>query len=253
MIPVRFHRDAQEDVRQALTWYESQARGLGDTFLEELVHAVTAIQTHPLSRPVYLDQTRLILLRRFPFGIVYVYNQSLIDVVAVMHLRKRPGYWRQRLSQSEAESRETLMNRVDNAVDMFAQGFNCSQSVFCAFAESMGLDRQTALKAASGFGGGMGAMGAACGAVTGAFMALGLKFGHTSPQDKAAKQRIYGMIKDFAARFKAAQGALDCRDLLGFEIGTPQGQKLAAERDIHHKVCPKFVRAAAEILAQMLA
>jgi C_GCAxxG_C_C family probable redox protein len=144
------------------------------------------------------------------------------------------------------------MSQVDKAVEMFSQGFNCSQSAFCGFAETLGLERETALKLASGFGGGMGAMGGTCGAVTGAFMALGLKFGHTSPQDKAAKQKIYGLVKEFAKRFQASTGSLACRDLLGFEIGTPEGQKLAVERDVHHKICPKFVNAAAEILGEMM-
>jgi C_GCAxxG_C_C family probable redox protein len=144
------------------------------------------------------------------------------------------------------------MTRADQAVETFEQGFNCSQAVLAAFAPSLGLDRTAALKLAAGFGGGMGTMGDACGAVTGALMALGLKFGHTAAGDKAGKQRIYALVRQFATQFKARHGSITCRDLLGFDIGTPEGMKQALERDTHHTVCPKFVRDAAEIVEGML-
>ena len=67
------------------------------------------------------------------------------------------------------------MNQIDLALSRFAEGFNCSQAVFSSYAE--GIDEATALKIASGFGGGMGRMAETCGAVTGAMMVLGLKFG----------------------------------------------------------------------------
>ena len=111
-------------------------------------------------------------------------------------------------------------NRIETAVSRFAEGFNCSQAVFSAYAE--GLETETALKIASGFGGGMGRMAETCGAVTGAMMVLGLRFGAASP-DREAKELIYARIREFADRFKARNGSLDCRDLLGCDISTPEG------------------------------
>jgi len=142
------------------------------------------------------------------------------------------------------------MNRTEIALSRFAEGFNCSQSVLSAYAE--GIDRETALKIASGFGGGMGRMAETCGTVTGAFMVLGLKFGAASP-DREAKERVYGKVREFADRFKARNSSLDCRDLLGCDISTTEGHQAARDRNLTATTCPKFVRDAIEILEEMLA
>ena len=144
------------------------------------------------------------------------------------------------------------MSEADKAVELFAQGFNCSQAVAAAFAERLGVDEETCLKAAAAFGGGMGRMGQTCGAATGAYIALGLRYGAVSPQDKPAKERVYGLVRQFAAKFVERNGKILCCELLGLDLSTPEGQRLAAERSIHAKVCPKFVRDAAEILEEML-
>jgi C_GCAxxG_C_C family probable redox protein len=138
------------------------------------------------------------------------------------------------------------MSRIESAMTSFAEGFNCSQAVLSAYADQSGLDRELAWKIASGFGGGMGRMADTCGAVTGAFMVLGLKYGAAS-SDREAKERIYEQIREFARLFRARNGSLLCRDLLGCDINTPEGLSRAKE------VCPSFVRAAAEILEDMLA
>src|SRR5512137_2490461 len=103
------------------------------------------------------------------------------------------------------------MTRIEEAVALFKQGSSCSQAVVAAFAPSLGLDRDTALRLASGFGGGMGRLAETCGAVTGAFMVLGLKYG-AATTDKQAKETIYALVRDFAQRFKAVHGSILCRD-----------------------------------------
>jgi len=142
------------------------------------------------------------------------------------------------------------MNQIDLALSRFAEGFNCSQAVLSAYAE--GMDDETSLKIASGFGGGMGRMAETCGAVTGAMMVLGLRFGGTAP-DREAKETIYARIREFADRFKARNGSLLCRDLLGCDISTPEGYEAAKENMLVSTTCPKFVREAAEILEEVLA
>jgi C_GCAxxG_C_C family probable redox protein len=141
------------------------------------------------------------------------------------------------------------MNHIDLVLSRFAEGFNCSQAVFSSYAER--IDEATALKMASGFGGGMGRMAETCGAVTGAMMALGLRFGGTTP-DREAKERIYTKIREFADRFKARNGSLACKDLLRCDISTPEGYEVAKEKSLLTTTCPKFVRDAAEILEEML-
>jgi C_GCAxxG_C_C family probable redox protein len=129
------------------------------------------------------------------------------------------------------------MTRSEEAKALFAQGFSCSQAMMGAFAPSLGLDRDAAFKIASGFGGGMGRMAETCGAVTGAFMVLGLRFG--SPKaDREAKEAAYTRVREFAERFKAAHGSLVCRELLGCDLSTPEGAVLAQEKKLSSTVCP---------------
>ncbi len=143
------------------------------------------------------------------------------------------------------------MTRIEDAVACFKQGYSCSQTVVAAFAPSLGLDRDTALKIASGFGGGMGRLGETCGAVTGAFMILGLKYGSPAT-DRQAKETIYAVVREFAQRFQTIHGSLLCRDLLGCDLNTPEGLALAQEKKLFSTVCSPYVETAAEILEEML-
>ncbi|MCP4396891.1 MAG: C_GCAxxG_C_C family protein [bacterium] len=143
------------------------------------------------------------------------------------------------------------MSTVEKAVKYFEEGYNCSQSVCTAFAEEMGVERDTSLKMSAGFGGGIGRMGDTCGAVTGAYMALGLKYGPTEA-DPEAKAKMYEYIREFAEKFKARNESLECRGLLGLDISIPEERdKIHAEK-LTAKVCPKFIQDAAEILEEML-
>jgi C_GCAxxG_C_C family probable redox protein len=143
------------------------------------------------------------------------------------------------------------MNSIDSVVSRFAAGFNCSQAVLSAYAGHLGLDDDSALKIASGFGGGMGRRAETCGAVTGAFMVLGLRYGQAS-SDREAKEAIYARIREFADRFQARNGSLLCRDLLGCDISSPDGLRRAKDDKLLTTVCPKLVRDAAEILEELL-
>jgi C_GCAxxG_C_C family probable redox protein len=144
------------------------------------------------------------------------------------------------------------MSNVEDAVACFAEGFNCSQAVLAAFAPGLGLPRDSALKVAAAFGGGMALKADACGAVTGALMAIGLRHGATAGGDQAAKRQTYDLAAEFLRRFQAKHGSIVCRTLLGFDLGTPEGWKQAVEKNVHGTVCPAFVRTAAAILAEIL-
>ncbi len=143
------------------------------------------------------------------------------------------------------------MTRIEESLSLFSQGFNCSQSIVAAYAPSLGLDRGTALKLASGFGGGMGRLAETCGAVTGACMVLGLKVG-AATAEREAKEAVYSKVREFAERFKACHGTLVCRDLLGCDLNTPEGFALAQEKKLSSRVCPPYVETAAKILEEVL-
>jgi C_GCAxxG_C_C family probable redox protein len=109
-----------------------------------------------------------------------------------------------------------------------------------------------ALQIAQGFGGGMGRMAQTCGAVTGAFMVLGLKYGNADKHDKEAKERVYGLVREFVHRFESRNSSIVCRELLGCDISKPEGVMVAKENGLFTSVCPKMVREAAEILDEMI-
>jgi len=115
-----------------------------------------------------------------------------------------------------------------------------------------GVDIETALKIAAGFGAGMGRMGGTCGVLTGAFMVIGLKYGKTKAEDDQAKEKTYELVREFAKRFKSRNGTIVCNELLGCDLGTPEGMKLAKEKGAIGTLCPKFVQDAVEILEEML-
>jgi C_GCAxxG_C_C family probable redox protein len=144
------------------------------------------------------------------------------------------------------------MNKTDKALSCFQEGFNCSQSVFSTYAVDMGLDRDIALKVAQAFGGGMAQMGETCGAVTGAFMVIGLKYGKVRIDDDEAKRRTYALVKEFTGKFKARNGTIICRELLGCDIGTPEGNRVAKDKQLFSTVCPGFVKDAVDILEDIL-
>lgn len=87
------------------------------------------------------------------------------------------------------------MKKSEKAVELFKKGYNCSQSVFGAFAEDLGIDFETAVMISSSFGGGMGRMREVCGAVSGMFMAAGIKYGYSDPKNMNAKRSIIGLFK----------------------------------------------------------
>lgn len=144
------------------------------------------------------------------------------------------------------------MSRVEQAVSCFKEGFSCSQALLSIYGVEFGLDHETALKVSGAFGGGMGRMGETCGAVTGAFMVIGLKYGNTRVDDRQAKEKTYSLVKEFVEKFKSRNGSIACRELLGCDISTPEGMEIAKEKNLFATLCPKLVSDAAEIIEQTL-
>ena len=145
-------------------------------------------------------------------------------------------------------------NKAKLAGELFMQGYNCSQSVIAAWADEIGLDRQTALLVSSGFGGGMGRLREVCGAVSGAFMVLSYKFGSTDVSDGKAKAALYETIQDFAARFKQENrfDSIVCRDMLGLSgASAPTPAERTAEY-YKKRPCRELIELSAGILGEFI-
>jgi C_GCAxxG_C_C family probable redox protein len=144
------------------------------------------------------------------------------------------------------------MSEIEKAVSCFEEGFMCSQALLTAYAEQFGLDRENALRISAAFGGGMGRMGEICGAVTGAFMALGLKYGRTVVRDTRSHEKTTRLVNVFVERFKSLNGSIVCRELLDCDLSTEQGRRAFVDKKLRDKLCTKFVRDAATIVKDLL-
>lgn len=138
------------------------------------------------------------------------------------------------------------MKRSQLAIENF-KTLNCAQSVLLSYASELNLDEMTALKISAGFGGGM-AMAETCGAVTGAYMVLGLKAQSEGKTIQEIKDETKVAVKKFNEMFLAKHGSLKCKKLLGVNISTPEGSAEANEKNLFNIICPELVGSAAEIL-----
>lgn len=143
------------------------------------------------------------------------------------------------------------MNHVDKAENYFRNCFNCSQAVFATFAVELGLDEDVALKIATQFGGGA-RKGEMCGAVSGALMVLGLKYGHSHEGDLEEKGKAYKIAEDFMNRFIEKKGTVVCRELLGYDVSKAEDMAKIKELNLFQITCPEMIRCATEIVDQML-
>ncbi len=141
---------------------------------------------------------------------------------------------------------------VKNASEAFSRGFNCAQAVFSAYSTDLGIEKESALKIAANFGGGMAGLQEVCGAVTGAFMVIGSAYGSPDIGDEAAKKRSYETAREFDSQFRASHGTILCRELLGIDLNTDAGQKEFHEGNLLNTVCAACVRDAAEIVEQLV-
>jgi C_GCAxxG_C_C family probable redox protein len=142
------------------------------------------------------------------------------------------------------------MSNTEEAVRLMKEGCACSQAILAAFGEPLGLPRETALHIAAGFAGGM-RRGDTCGAVTGAYMVLGLRHATENCDKSAGRADTYARVQEFTQRFRSLNGSVDCRDLLGCDISTPEGMKNALELNLFKTRCVKVVEDAATILEDM--
>lgn len=139
----------------------------------------------------------------------------------------------------------------EKARECYAGGIDCSQVVFGHAAERLGLDKDTAWKIAACFGGGM-FCGERCGCVTGALMALGLKYGHHELGDQKTKGELMGVLKEFTDAFTDENGSLICKELIKYDVSKPEELAAAVESGIMFDLCPKLAVSACEILDDLI-
>ena len=93
---VEFHPEAVAEARSAREWYETRSQAAANAFIAEIENAIEQISEAPARWPSYLQGTRRYLLQRFPYSVIYREHESRIQVVAVAHARRKPGYWKER-------------------------------------------------------------------------------------------------------------------------------------------------------------
>ncbi len=144
------------------------------------------------------------------------------------------------------------MDRVEKALEIFRQRFNCSQALFVAFREHDRIDEESALKLGTMFGAGVACTGGTCGAVTGALMAISLKHGRGDVASVEAKTKTYALGQQFMSEFRKENGSCVCEELLGLNIGTPENMAKAQAMGLFETKCYQLVGSAARILDRTL-
>ncbi|WP_321506642.1 C-GCAxxG-C-C family protein [uncultured Methanoregula sp.] len=144
------------------------------------------------------------------------------------------------------------MTKSDDAVASYRKRFTCSAAVFSAFSGDLGLDPDMAKKIACGFGAGISKTGNTCGAVSGAILVIGLKYGKTVADDDAATEKTRALVRQFIHEFTEKNGSINCTELLGYNLNNPEEFARARDSGIFVTKCTPLVRDAADILEKIL-
>lgn len=144
--------------------------------------------------------------------------------------------------------------RVQKAQELFTAGYNCAQAVFLAYADLFAIPSALAATLAAPFGGGMGRLREVCGAVSGMALVAGCVEPFTNPADREAKTRNYTLVQKWANAYRAENGAIVCRELLG--LSCRQDSPVPSERTAAYykkRPCRELVGVAARIVGETLA
>jgi C_GCAxxG_C_C family probable redox protein len=145
------------------------------------------------------------------------------------------------------------MERSEKAMEYFDNSFNCSQSVLVVFSKDLGLSEEEALRVATAFGGGMGRQQLTCGAVTGAAMALGLKYGKGLNDSDDKKQHTYDKTIELFNEFTRLNGSTNCRKLLNdLDMRDEKEYNTIKEQNLFHTNCRKYVTDAVQLAEQIM-
>lgn len=141
---------------------------------------------------------------------------------------------------------------TDKAITNFRSGLNCAQAVLTAYTEELKIDDKLALSLSCAFGGGMGRLQETCGAVTGAYMVIGVYNCRKYSDNKDRKEHSYTMVQEFNGKFREKNGSTDCIDLLGHDMKTEDGKKYIHEHNLFETVCERCISDSLEILGKIM-
>lgn len=145
-----------------------------------------------------------------------------------------------------------MESRVEKAATLFEEGYNCSQSVFMAYADLIGMDESTAKQVSLGLGGGMGRMREVCGAVSGMVLLTGFVSGMENGADAEGKKNNYQLVQNLMKRFERENGSYICKQLLGLEEKDGPVPEQRTEGYYKKRPCKDLVCDAARILEKVV-
>ena len=140
-------------------------------------------------------------------------------------------------------------NLAEKAVSFFKAGFICSESVLMAMQDYLGLERNPSI--ATGFGGGIGRKGSVCGAVTGAILAINLKYGRRKLEENDIKEKTFSKALEFYNKFEEKMGSAICYDIIECDLTTEEGQKKFKNNNLLEEKCFKCVETSVNILLKI--
>ena len=156
---------------------------------------------------------------------------------------KKAEYWLKKAEDS---------TRGKRAFELFGEGYNCSQAVALAFAELIEMDEKMLVRMTSSFGGGMGRLREVCGAVSGMFFVAGALYGYGEPGNAGQQEKAehYARIQELAGEYRAINGSIVCRELLGLgQTGADQPTPELRSAEYYKKrPCGQLVMLAATIM-----
>ncbi len=148
-----------------------------------------------------------------------------------------------------------MSEKTEIARQYHDRGYGCAQSVLASFAQDYELSEEAALRISTGFGSGMGRLCEVCGALTGAFMVIGLKHGKVITDGSkygSNTETTYRLVADLAEKFRLRNGSIYCRDLIGHDLSKPEERAKVVALGLFSTTCSKCIRDAVELLEDTL-
>ena len=145
--------------------------------------------------------------------------------------------------------KNALTDKINDR-ELFMKGIDCSQVVVGAFAEELGITTEEAYKMSAAFGGGMG-LGETCGAVVGAMIVLGLKYGHCEVEHMGQKDIMNAKRAEFLQKFQEKYAVCNCKGLLKHDISKPEEMQKILDEGLLFDFCPEVVKDSITILKEI--
>lgn len=148
-----------------------------------------------------------------------------------------------------------MSKKTEAAESYHARGYGCAQAVLAPFAEEFGLNEDVALRISTGFGSGMGRLCEVCGALTGGFMVIGLKYGKVNTDGTkygTNTETTYHLVAELTKRFEAVRGSIYCRDLIGHDLSKPEERTKVVEKGLFATTCSSCIQDSVIFLEELL-